>query len=140
MYHFLCPTAQRALLDVYKEMPLPSDLSQALHSGTFDDRGKFEDAIFYSFIRHKNFTLQTTNIAGSKVAPLEIHAKYTEVLTDPPPQMIENTLVRCYKHYPRFDFIYNRTFIQVSLSEFSKHNEDSADISKAFLRPTSESS
>ncbi|KAG0006748.1 hypothetical protein BGZ65_004323 [Modicella reniformis] len=66
---------------------------------------------------------------------LHLCTEHVDVLADPPSEVIENTLLQCYAFYPRFDFIYNRTFIQVSVSEFTKHNEQGADITKAFLRP-----
>ncbi|KAF9112331.1 hypothetical protein BGX27_003540 [Mortierella sp. AM989] len=134
MYQFLCPAAKQALPDVYRTMPLPIDVVDALRSGILDGDG-FEDAIFHFFVRHTRIILETTNLAGVQAAPLHIDAKHFGVVTNPPSEASENTLLRCYRDYPRFDYIYNRTFIQVSISDFASHNEKSADISKAFDRP-----
>ncbi|KAF9295539.1 hypothetical protein BGZ74_010775, partial [Mortierella antarctica] len=43
-----------------------------------------------------------------------------------------DTLIRCYERYPRFDFILGRMFIQVSVSDFASHNSGSANIDNAF--------
>ncbi|KAF9149372.1 hypothetical protein BGX20_006008, partial [Mortierella sp. AD010] len=43
----------------------------------------------------------------------------------------EKVLCRGYEGYPRFDFMVGRTFIQVSISDFAKHQQTS-DIAKAF--------
>ncbi|KAG0000751.1 hypothetical protein BGZ65_004100, partial [Modicella reniformis] len=133
MYHILCPAAQQALLDVYRSMPLSLDLSYALRSGDWTS-DMFEDAVFFCLQQGK-ITLGTTNLAGVKADPLVINAEYTRVLTDPPSEVRKNTLLRCHSNYPIFDFIYNRIFIQMSPSDFDKHNKEGANISKAFSRP-----
>ncbi|KAF9342387.1 hypothetical protein BGX26_007645 [Mortierella sp. AD094] len=43
----------------------------------------------------------------------------------------EEVLCRGYEGYPRFDFMIGRAFIQVSISDFAKHQQKS-DIAKAF--------
>ncbi|UZO20554.1 uncharacterized protein OCT59_012977 [Rhizophagus irregularis] len=52
-------------------------------------------------------------------------------MTDPPERITnDDILFRCYEGYPRFDFILGRTFIQVSISNFTANNTKSADIEK----------
>ncbi|KAG0019473.1 hypothetical protein BGZ80_005780 [Entomortierella chlamydospora] len=55
-----------------------------------------------------------------------------------PPRMLGakgmGILIRGYEGYERFDFILGYTFIQVSISSFTRHNSGSANIDKAFER------
>ncbi|KAG0271415.1 hypothetical protein BGZ95_000771 [Linnemannia exigua] len=44
----------------------------------------------------------------------------------------EKVLTCGYEGHPRFDFILGPLFIQVYISDFGKHNKDSAELSKAF--------
>ncbi|KAF9994106.1 hypothetical protein BGZ80_007919, partial [Entomortierella chlamydospora] len=115
-------------------MPLAIDAVNALRSGQADGT-QFEDVLFHYLVRHKKVIFRTTNLAGVQQAPLHIESKIYNTLTNPPSKVNENTLLRCYQGYPRFDYIYNRTFIQTSISSFSDHNVKGASISRAFLHP-----
>ncbi|KAF9097655.1 hypothetical protein BGX27_000925, partial [Mortierella sp. AM989] len=46
----------------------------------------------------------------------------------------KKTLSLGYEGYPRFDYMLGPIFIQVSMSDFAKHNTDSARIQLAFQR------
>ncbi|KAF9179861.1 hypothetical protein BGZ50_006605, partial [Haplosporangium sp. Z 11] len=51
----------------------------------------------------------------------------------------DKVLCRGYKNYPRFDYMLGPMFIQVSISDFSSHNESKkADITKAFSKAPGE--
>jgi hypothetical protein len=134
-YWPLCPAAKEALLNLYKSMPLPQDTMAAITSGQ-PTGDQFEDALFIFLMRHSKVILDTTDLAGNQNVPVLIRSKSVKFLEDPPSSVSENVLLRGFKGYPRFDYIIGRTFIQVSISDFATHNVGTANIEKAFERPT----
>ncbi|GJJ74326.1 hypothetical protein EMPS_06684 [Entomortierella parvispora] len=134
-YRTLCPAAKDALLDIYRSMPLPRDTMKAITDGNPTGE-QFEDALFSFLVRHSKVILDATDLAGKQKVPVVIRSNSVKFLEDPPFIVSENVLLRCFKGYPRFDYISGHTFIQVSLSDFATHNVDSANIEKAFERPT----
>jgi len=133
-YHPLCGPARGALLDIYKSMPLPKDVTMAIQSGHMDGL-KFEDALLYQLYRYQDVTLKATNLVGVEQTPVAIKFKHFKMLEDPPLKTNSDVLLRCYPGYPRFDFILGYMFIQISISDFTTHNRDSADLAKAFKHP-----
>ncbi|KAF9412391.1 hypothetical protein BGZ76_005190, partial [Entomortierella beljakovae] len=138
-YDFLCPSAKGGLLDVYRDVPLPLDLVNALLNNNITGE-QYEEAVFRNLIRHKELTFDTTNIAGEKKTPLEIDVQYFEMATDPPSKICSNNTLRRFssQNHKGFDFVYNKTFIQVSKSAFDVHDVKYAKISKAFARENEE--
>ncbi|KAF9369436.1 hypothetical protein CPC16_004504 [Podila verticillata] len=134
-YRPLCPAANDALLDIYKSMPLPGDTMEAITGGN-PTSDQFEDGLFTFLMRHSEVILDTTNLVGEKRVPVIIRSNSVKFLQNPPASVSENVLIRCYKGHPRFDYVYGRTFIQVSVSDFAKHNVEGANFEKAFERPT----
>ncbi|KAL1923168.1 uncharacterized protein VTP21DRAFT_9544 [Calcarisporiella thermophila] len=133
-YRPLCQAAKGALLDIYKAMPLPRDAALAITSGNMTGL-QFEDVLFQQLLRHPEVTLNATDLAGNQAVPVVIKFKHFRMLRDPPFKTRDNTLLRCYPGYPRFDYILGRMFIRTSISEFTIHNQNSANIEKAFEYP-----
>ncbi|KAF8650915.1 hypothetical protein AX16_005040 [Volvariella volvacea WC 439] len=138
MFKPLCPAALDALLEVYKILPLPSDISVAsIQDGQL--RGdEFEEVLFRQLLKHsaKGIAFETTDLNGNRVTDVHIQFKHFYFLEKdelaPQPQHGQS-LVRGFAGYPRFDFMLGRMFIQLSLSPFDKHNTDSARIDLAFV-------
>ncbi|RUS34164.1 hypothetical protein BC938DRAFT_482179, partial [Jimgerdemannia flammicorona] len=133
----LCPAALDALLDLYRNCPLPIDMKVASLKGTLsgDD---FEDVLFHRLLQFGQVTFDANNIAGKKMAPVHIqfkHFVYLEPKQFTPGPHYAESFVRGYPGYPRFDFMLGRMFIQVSISTFGGHNKKSASIEKAFELP-----
>ncbi|RUS23230.1 hypothetical protein BC937DRAFT_90349 [Endogone sp. FLAS-F59071] len=135
-YHPLYQAARDALLDIYKAMPLSNDVALAITSGNMD-RLQFEAALFQQLLRFPEVILKATDLAGVEQTPVPIVFKHFKMLQDPPLKTSDNVLLRCYPTYPRFDFILGCMFIQTSISDFTTHNKDSADIEKAFEHSSS---
>jgi len=132
----ICPAAMEALLDLYKRCPLPEAYLNGLARDNLDGP-QFEDALFQQLMRLSDVTLRTTDIAGKHEMDMRFKITRFELLQQPPVNYGTDgmdILIRCYKGYPRFDFILGYTFIQVSVSDFAKHNTDSAVIDFAFKR------
>ncbi|KAF9364674.1 hypothetical protein BGX34_000775 [Mortierella sp. NVP85] len=141
-YRPLCLAAKDALLDIYKSMSLPRNILTAISTGHPTD-DQFEDALFTSLVRFSETILKTTDLAGNEKTSIVIRSNSVKVLENPPSVVGENVLLRCSEGYPRFDYINGRTFIQVSVSDFTAHNVGTANIEKALelstARPTNSS-
>ncbi|KAF9421342.1 hypothetical protein BGZ76_003982 [Entomortierella beljakovae] len=131
-YKFLCPAAKEGLLELYRTMPLPVNKLAALEkgNGTGDD---FEEVFFRYVMWYNNFSLNTTDLVGKPKSPINIQATSFDTMDKPFTKARENTFRRFYERYPRFDFVYNRTFFQLSMSSFNEHDRDSKEILKAFV-------
>ncbi|KAF9429022.1 hypothetical protein BGZ76_001957 [Entomortierella beljakovae] len=136
VYNFLCPAAMEALLEHYRTMPLPKDKLGALESGrgTGND---FEEVFFRYVMWYKEFSLKPTDLAGNPKPQIDTKATNFDIMTTPSSKTRENTFRQLPKFYPRFDFVYNRTFFQLSISDFATHDTNSKEIKKAFepIRP-----
>ncbi|GBC08180.1 hypothetical protein RclHR1_07950007 [Rhizophagus clarus] len=131
----LCPAALDALLDIYRTFPIPRDVSVAsLRNGQLTG-DNFEEVLFQQLLNHRNIIFKATDLNGDRTTDVHIQFKHFIILEKdqlaPEPQH-NQSLVRGFARYPRFDFIVGRTFIQVSVSPFDQHNRDSTDITKAF--------
>ncbi|CAG8610168.1 4565_t:CDS:2 [Paraglomus brasilianum] len=122
-----------ALLALYKTCPLPQAYINALAEDNFKGL-EFEDALFQQLLCNSQVTLTTTDLAGQKCNALHLDIQHYELFEDPPPRYEMNTLVRCSKRYPWFDYILGYKFFQVSLQDFSTHNTGSAKVEHAFDR------
>lgn len=131
----VCPAALDALLDIYRTFPIPRDISVAsLRNGQLTG-DNFEEVLFQQLLNHRNILFKATDLNGSRTTDVHIQFKHFIILEKdqlaPEPQH-NQSLVRGFARYPRFDFIVGRTFIQVAVSPFDQHNRDSAEITKAF--------
>ncbi|KAF9367297.1 hypothetical protein BGX21_007571, partial [Mortierella sp. AD011] len=115
-------------------MPLPSDVQQRLKADTLggDD---FEQAFFHALICAVTpIILKTTNLINKNPSSVKLDFDGYGVMSRQRLSLgegYEKVLCRGYEGYPRFDFMVGRTFIQVSISDFAKHQQTS-DIAKAF--------
>jgi len=132
----ICPAAKEALMDLYKYCPLPKDYLIALNQDNMNGI-QFEDAIFQQLMRLSDIVLETTDLAGKNELDFHLNIKGFELLQKPPNKYGKDILVRCYKGYPRFDFIFGYIFFQVSISDFVKHDTDYARIKLSFRRDDS---
>ncbi|PKC62653.1 hypothetical protein RhiirA1_397459 [Rhizophagus irregularis] len=92
---------------------------------------KDEDVLTESLLRFPDVTLNVTNLMGEQKIPWSLSLNMPQ---NPPVLNKDNVLLQCFQRHPRFDFILGRTFIQLSISDFTTHNKDSANIEKAFSR------
>jgi hypothetical protein len=130
-YNPLCPAALDALLNLYKKCPMPNDMVIAANNGTLDGT-QFEEFFFQRLLTYPDVTFDATNLAGAKALPVTISIRSYKMLSMALGQTTEDTLVRGYRNFKRFDFILGRMFIQVSISDFTTHNIGTADIALAF--------
>src|SRR5581483_8217925 len=93
---------------------------------------EFEDILFHQLLCYPNVSFETIDLVGKPKGTLAINFKHFKMLQNPPKRITEDVLLRCFEGYPRFDFIFGRTFIQVSISSFTIHNSKSAAIELAF--------
>ncbi|CAG8474931.1 9704_t:CDS:1 [Paraglomus occultum] len=137
MFKPLCPAALDALLEVYKTFPLPSDISVAsIKSGQLTS-DEFEETLFRQLLKYgaKGIAFKATDLNGTKITDVHIQFKHFYFLEKgelAPGSQHAQSLIHGFVHYPRFDFMLGRMFIQLSLSRFDKHNTDSAMIDLAF--------
>jgi len=132
--HILCRPAQKALLELFKTLPLPEDTGRRICDGSLSR--DFEAALCRQLIcTTKPIMLNATDLDGSNPTTIVLDFSNCDTL-----QMgmtsfgsgHENVLTRGYKGYPRFDLMLGPMFIQVSISDFGRHNTGSAHFSKAF--------
>ncbi|KAG0046488.1 hypothetical protein BGZ89_005283 [Linnemannia elongata] len=134
-HHILCRPAQRALLELFKALPLPEDTRRRICDGDFggDD---FETALFQQLIcTTKPIVLNTTDLNGKNPATIALDFSHYDTLQIGKTSLgsgHENVLTRGYEGHPRFDFMLGPLFIQASISDFGHHNKGSAELSKAF--------
>ncbi|KAG0092104.1 hypothetical protein BGZ93_003296 [Podila epicladia] len=111
-HHILCRPAQKALLELFKTLPLPEDTKRRI----------------YLYGRNPTpISLDFSDYGTIQFGKASLGPGYGRVLT------------HGYEGYPRFDFMLGPMFIQVSISDFGQHNKkESADIRKAFSDRDSE--
>lgn len=97
-------------------MSLPQDKSICIMN--CDMTGiEFEDSLFQQLLLHySNVTFNTTDLAGKPRILLTIKFKYFKIFQDPPVWITDDVILRCYKGYPRIDFILRCTFIYLSIN------------------------
>ncbi|CAB4421208.1 unnamed protein product [Rhizophagus irregularis] len=142
MYDFmlfkpLCPAALNALLDVYKDFPLPRDVSVMFLSNRQLNAYNFEEILFQQMLKHSDILLKAMGLAGKPTT--DMHIKFEHFIFLDKDQLASNSqhskfLIRGYECYPQFDFIIGYIFIQVSISSFVQYNKGFTNISKAFKR------
>ncbi|KAG0045333.1 hypothetical protein BGZ90_008485, partial [Linnemannia elongata] len=134
-HHILCRPAQRALLELFKTLPLPEDTKKRICDGSLSG-DEFETALFHQLIcTTKPIVFNATDLNGKNPTTIALDFSHYDTL-----QIVktslgsghQSVLTRGYKGYPRFDFMLGPLFIQTSISDFGHHNADSADLSKAF--------
>ena len=137
MFKPLCPAALDALLEVYKTLPLPSDISvTSIKNGQFTGND-FEETLFRQLLKYsaKGITFKATDLSGKRATDVHIQFNYFYFLEKDelaPGLQHAQSLIRGFAHYPRFDFMLGCMFIQSSVSTFNKRNTDSAMIDLAF--------
>ncbi|ORZ17560.1 hypothetical protein BCR41DRAFT_50421 [Lobosporangium transversale] len=132
--------AQRAILNLYRVIPLPDSLRSVLASGNFDG-SQFQEALFRELIRGYSHTFESTDLAGGNKMDTIFNISGYELLGKPPRMLgtVEEDGKRILINggsYARFDFILGYMFIQVSVSSFTVHNDPnrSACIDRAFWK------
>ncbi|KAF9127204.1 hypothetical protein BG015_004577 [Linnemannia schmuckeri] len=134
-HHILCRPTQRALLELFKTLPLPEATRRRICDGSLsgDD---FETALCHQLIcTNKPIVLNATDLNGSNPTTIALDFSHCDTLKIGKTSLgsgYENVLTRGYEGYPRFDFMLGPLFIQASISDFGRHNTGSADLSKAF--------
>ncbi|ORY98261.1 hypothetical protein BCR41DRAFT_415753 [Lobosporangium transversale] len=129
----ITPASEAALLGLYRLCPLPNDYICAARQNILQP-AQFSDVFFQKLIKQNNIIFKSTNLAGKEEQLLELRVDGFEHLQDPPKRFGDegkNILIHGGE-LPRFDFILGYTFIQVSISNFQKHNEGTAAIDLAF--------
>ncbi|KAH7045772.1 hypothetical protein BKA57DRAFT_467650 [Linnemannia elongata] len=134
-HHILCRPAQRALLELFKTLPLPEDTKKRICDGSLSG-DEFETALFHQLIcTTKPIVFNATDLNGKNPTTIALDFFHYDTLQIGKTSLgsgHQNILTRGYKGYPRFDFMLGPLFIQTSISDFGHHNADSADLSKAF--------
>ncbi|KAF9344778.1 hypothetical protein BGX26_003927 [Mortierella sp. AD094] len=139
-YRPISLSAQRAILDLYKIVPLPESLRSGLASNTLDGN-QFQEALFRELIRGSSHIFQSTDLAGGNEKDIVFNISGYELMGKPP-RMLEiegddgKGILINGGSFARFDFMLGYMFIQVSVSSFTDHNgpKESANIDKAFLK------
>ncbi|ORZ05573.1 hypothetical protein BCR41DRAFT_425515 [Lobosporangium transversale] len=129
----ITPASEAALLGLYRLCALPNDYICAARQNILEP-AQFSDVFFQKLIKQNNIIFKSTNLAGKEEQLLELRVDGFEHLQDPPKRFGDegkNILIHGGE-LPRFDFILGYTFIQVSISNFQKHNEGTAAIDLAF--------
>ncbi|KAK3823809.1 MAG: hypothetical protein J3R72DRAFT_528890 [Linnemannia gamsii] len=139
-HHILCRPAQRALLELFKTLPLPEAIKKRICDGKLSG-DQFEEALCHQLIcTNKPIVLNATDLNGSNPTTIALDFSYCDTLKIGKSSLgsgHDNVLTRGYEGYPRFDFMLGPLFIQASITDFGRHNTGSADLSKAFnLRDT----
>ncbi|KAF9945300.1 hypothetical protein BGZ72_001496, partial [Mortierella alpina] len=134
-HHILCRPAQRALLELFKTLPLPENIRRRICDGSFSG-DEFEEALCHQLIcTTKPIVLSATDLNGSNPTTITLDFSHCDTLKSNKTSLgsgYESVLTRGYGGYPRFDFMLGPMFIQASISDFGRHNTDSASLSKAF--------
>ncbi|KAF9146587.1 hypothetical protein BGX20_006823, partial [Mortierella sp. AD010] len=134
----LCNATQKALLELFKLMPMPENLMRRLKANNING-DDFERVFFHALIcASKPIMLTATNLDGEKVDPIVLNFDDYQVISRQKHSLgpgKEKFMARGYPRYPRFDFMIGPMFIQVSMREFEEHNGNSGDFQKAFERP-----
>ncbi|KAF9897688.1 hypothetical protein BX616_005144, partial [Lobosporangium transversale] len=136
-----CPinyAAQKALLGLYKIVPLPEPLRIALASDDLNG-DQFRQALFQELIWGPIYTFQSTDLAGGNKKDIVLNVSGYERLRKPPKKLEtsrnngKGILINGSSDV-RFDFILGYMFIQVLISSFTTHSspEKSACIDNAF--------
>jgi hypothetical protein len=141
----LCFAATSALLRLYHEQAVKySPLLRLLASKSLADlKGEdFEDLMWHYItaccgVVGDGQDIPCYYLNGTPAAPLRFGWEDFYTLDsdeDFPPVVLRdrNILYRCRPAFPRWDFIAPNMLIQVSKSEFSEHNRESADIRRSF--------
>ncbi|KAF9199073.1 hypothetical protein BGZ59_004206, partial [Podila verticillata] len=135
-HHILCRPAQKALLELFKTLPLPEDTKRRICDGSLNG-DDFEAALFRQLIcTVKPVVLNATDLNGRNPTPISLDfsdygtVQFGKASLGPG---YGKVLTHGYEGYPRFDFMLGPMFIQASISDFGIHNKkESADIRKAF--------
>ncbi|KAF9183686.1 hypothetical protein BGZ51_003864 [Haplosporangium sp. Z 767] len=137
-YHILCRPAQKALLELFKTLPLPNGTRKRIRDGSPSEED-FETALCHQLIcATKPIVLNATDLNNNH--PSTIVMNFVDCNTIESPNVShDKVLCRGYEGYPRFDFMLGPMFIQVSICDFASHNEfKTADITKAFSKAPGE--
>ncbi|KAF9896272.1 hypothetical protein BX616_007786, partial [Lobosporangium transversale] len=129
----ITPASEAALFELYKSCPLPDVYKDAIKGGTLNP-AQFSDAFFQSLIKSTDIVFKSTNLAGKEEQILELRVNGYQYLQKPPRKLGDegkNILIHGCELAP-FDFILGYTFIQISISNFQKHNDGSANVDLAF--------
>ncbi|KAG0043351.1 hypothetical protein BGZ89_006496, partial [Linnemannia elongata] len=134
-HSILCRPAQRALLELFKTLPLPKDTKRRIYDGSLS-RDDLETALCHQLLcTTKPIVLNATDLNGSSPTTITLdfsHCDTLQIGRTSLGSVPQSVLTRVYKGYPQFDFVLGPLFIQTSISDFEHHNTDSADLSKAF--------
>ncbi|KAG0047663.1 hypothetical protein BGZ90_007830 [Linnemannia elongata] len=134
-HHILCRPAQRALLDLFKTLPLPEAIKKRICDDSLSG-DQFEEALFHQLIcTNKPVELKATDLNNENSTTITLDFFHCDTLQFGKTSLgsgHENVLTPGYERYSRFDFMLGPMFIQASISDFGDHNKGSADLGKAF--------
>jgi hypothetical protein len=133
----LCPSAQRALLKMYMSFDISENLKNQIRLGSLKGP-QFEEVLFNRLVCKCNTTIQlnTTDLNNNNGNVLILNFNDYGLIKSPNLSLgrgEENVLGRGFDRYPQFDFMLGPIFIQISINDFTSHNnKPSTNISKAF--------
>jgi len=134
-YYILCRPAYIALIELFKTLPLPENIKKRICDGSLDG-DQFEEALYHQLICiTKPIALHATDLNGNNRTVVTLDFSHCDTIQTGRASLgfgHDKVLTRCYKGYPRFDFMLGPMFIQVSISDFGDHNQGSAHLRKAF--------
>jgi len=135
----LCEAASKALLLMFvNELPKQAEIItmiEKLTSGTIK-AGEFEDLVWKLLIRDaindKGMSVPVYFLNGTSAGNFTLKIDDVSVISwqNEIPDSLQNQhiLFRMTDDYPRFDFLSVDAFMQISISEFTKHNTGTASI------------
>ncbi|KAK3817423.1 MAG: hypothetical protein J3Q66DRAFT_185012 [Benniella sp.] len=130
-FHMLCPPAQKALLQLFKSMPLSKDIRKCLEFGINLNGEQFKRALFHQLLHVRNpkpILLTATDLNNKNQQTISLDFDEWDTIK---PRCVslgpgcKKTLSRGYEGYPRFDYMLGPIFIQASVSDLQRHNTDS---------------
>ncbi|RHZ64410.1 hypothetical protein Glove_325g29 [Diversispora epigaea] len=133
----LCPPAQKALLKMYMSFDLPENIKNQLRVGSLTGE-QFEEALFNRLVCRCNTTIQLNTMDLNNNNRNVITFQFNDYDLIKNPQLSlgpgNDKVLGCgFDRYPQFDYMLGPIFIQVSISDFTSHNnKSSTNIRQAF--------
>ncbi|KAF8918026.1 hypothetical protein BGZ58_004938, partial [Dissophora ornata] len=117
----------KALLELFKLMPLPEDIRKCLDVADLTGE-QFERALFHQLLRNtKSILLAATDLNNENKQMVSLDFNDWDTLKPGNVSLgpdHRKTLCRGYGGYPRFGYMLGPMSIQVSLSNFAAHNHE----------------
>jgi hypothetical protein len=133
----LCPSARKALLNMFITFDLSENIRNQIHLGRLNGPD-FEEALFNRLACKCKRTIQLNSMDLSNKNKSIVTLYFDDYAIIKPSGLslgpcYKTVLYRGFDGYPRFDYMIGPIFIQVSISHFVKHNYPiSTNIKQAF--------